>query len=257
MIVITINLHSMRSEEVNQMNIGIVEDDAETSAQTSALLTTYQQQHHLDLTWTTFASAEALLFAMQDTEFDLLLLDIRPAGRDGVTLAKTIRSRDANIAIAFLSNYEQYVFDGYDVDALAYIMKPLTLAKLTSLIEKAQKHLQPRAVMLSVDGVLQRVYLYNIRYVEANGHYLTVHTQTDDLRFKGVLDAFAADLPATTFVRVHRAFIVNLNFVSSLESTNLVLSDDTSIPVARGKRAALKTELLSHYRGLRNDGGKL
>lgn len=127
------------------MHIAIVEDDAATRATTTALLTAYQTEHNQELTWTNFESAEALLFALPDTAFDFLLLDIRLTGRDGMTLAKSIRARDANIAIAFLSNYEQYVFDGYDVDALAYIMKPLTAPKLAGLLSKAESRMQPEA----------------------------------------------------------------------------------------------------------------
>lgn len=237
------------------MHIAIVEDDAATRATTTALLTAYQTEHNQELTWTTFDSAEALLFALPDTAFDLLLLDIRLTGRDGMTLAKSIRARDANIAIAFLSNYEQYVFDGYDVDALAYIMKPLTAPKLAGLLSKAESRMQPEALMLSIHGNMQRVYLYDIRYVEASGHYLTVHTQTDDLTFKDTLDHLQEQLTGASFVRIHRAFIANLNFVSSLENSDLLLSDGTSIPVARGKRTTLKAQLLQHYRNLSQDGG--
>lgn len=232
------------------MHIALVEDDAAACAQAVVLLKQYAQTHEQTISWLTYRSAEAFLFAMPDQAFDLLLLDIRLGGQDGVTLAKTIRQRDANIAIAFLSNYEQYVFDGYDVDALAYIMKPLTLDKLAGLLTKTMARVQPEALMLSLHGNLERIYLYDIRYVEASGHYLTIHTQTADLTLKDTLDHLQTQLIGTNFVRVHRAFVVNLNFVSSLEAADLTLNDGTDIPVARSKRSALKNQLLQHYRTL-------
>lgn len=235
------------------MHIAIVEDDAAASAQAVALLKQYAQTHEPTISWLTYRSAEAFLFALPDQAFDLLLLDIRLGGQDGVTLAKTIRQRDANLAIAFLSNYEQYVFDGYDVDALAYIMKPLTLEKLTGLLTKAMARVQPEALMLNLHGNLERIYLYDIRYVEASGHYLTIHTQTADLTLKDTLDHLQTQLIGSNFVRVHRAFVVNLNFVSSLEAAELTLNDGTAIPVARSKRSALKDQLLQHYRTLNQE----
>ena len=124
------------------MHIAIIDDQAATRQATTQLLsqlTTPTQP----LQVTAYPTAEAFLFA--DEPADLLLLDIKlGSGMDGMTLAKQIREHDADTAIAFVSNYDEFVFDGYDVNAIDYVIKPITSDKLQHLISKVAAQTQPK-----------------------------------------------------------------------------------------------------------------
>ena len=123
------------------MHIAVIDDQAATREATVKLIRQLAQPSQ-PLQVAAYSNAEQFLFAEKSA--DLLLLDIKlGSGMDGMALAKKIRQHDPETAIAFVSNYDEFVFDGYDVNAIDYILKPLTVAKLKHLIEKVAGQTQP------------------------------------------------------------------------------------------------------------------
>ena len=110
------------------MHIAVIDDQAATREATVKLIRQLAQPSQ-PLQVAAYSNAEQFLFAEKPA--DLLLLDIKlGSGMDGMALAKKIRQHDPETAIAFVSNYDEFVFDGYDVNAIDYILKTLTVAKL-------------------------------------------------------------------------------------------------------------------------------
>ncbi|KMO53858.1 LytR family transcriptional regulator, partial [Lacticaseibacillus rhamnosus] len=128
------------------MHIAVIDDQAATREATVKLIRQLAQPSQ-PLQVAAYSNAEQFLFAEKPA--DLLLLDIKlGSGMDGMALAKKIRQHDPETAIAFVSNYDEFVFDGYDVNAIDYILKPLTVAKLKHLIEKVAGQTQPKLLAL-------------------------------------------------------------------------------------------------------------
>lgn len=233
------------------MQVAIVEDEPTTQMAITTVFRAAAKQMG-DLQWQCFASGEALLFALPEHTFDLVLLDIRLAGIDGMTTAKKIRQKDADLPLAFLSNYDQYVFDGYDVSAIGYLLKPLTLEKLLPLLAKVTKaKLQP-ALMVQTTAGLEKVFFYDVRFIEVQVHDCLLHLQERVVTVKQPLSELATQLD-DRFVKTHRAYLVNLGYVSALDGAQLTLNDGTTLPVARGQKQAVRQALLAHYRGLAHE----
>lgn len=115
----------------------------------------------------TFASAEAFLFEYEeDKAYDILLLDVEMKNINGIELAKRIRKDNNRAEIIFITSHFEFVGEGYEVDALHYLIKPISLEKLTQVLTKATEKLsvEPLSVVISSDGETVKLYESDIRY---------------------------------------------------------------------------------------------
>ncbi|MBS5586583.1 MAG: response regulator, partial [Clostridiales bacterium] len=111
--------------------MAICDDEASALEHTRLLAQAWAEQAGHAARIETFLTAEAFLIQYEeDKAFDLLLLDIEMARMNGVALARTVRAQNREIAIVFLTGYADYIADGYDVEALHYLLKPITREKL-------------------------------------------------------------------------------------------------------------------------------
>lgn len=234
------------------MKLAVVEDNLQTQQQIRTLLNAVNS-HGQPIITTFFDSGEAFLFQFStQQEVDLILLDIQLGGQNGMTVACKVREFDPQVALAFLSNYDDYVFDGYDVGALGYIMKPLTADKLRALLQKVATQTQVAYFLAEVEHEAIKIPLFDILYFEVQDHQINIHTQTKVYQIKSQLKEIQQQL-SPDFIQTYRSLIVNLNFISHLTKTGLVLNDGTSLPVSRQQRAKVKQDFLTHYRGLAHD----
>lgn len=182
-----------------------------------------------------FPSAESFLFhAEEDSDYDILLLDIEMGSMDGVTMAKKLRRQNDTVQIVFITGYSDYIAEGYEVAALHYLMKPVQEEKLCSVLDRAAEKLakNERVLSLETGGELVRVPIYRIRYAEVSGNYVTIHAQTD-VTVKMTLGELEQRLDER-FYRAGRSVIVNLTQISRVTKTEIKLSDGTAIPLPRG-----------------------
>ncbi|QVI34430.1 DNA-binding response regulator [Lacticaseibacillus chiayiensis] len=232
------------------MHIALIDDQAATRKATTKLIQQLSQPSQ-PLQVAAYASAEQFLFAERTP--DLLLLDIKlGSGMDGMTLAKRIRQHDPDTAIAFVSNYDEFVFDGYDVNAIDYIIKPLTKEKLQHLIDKTAARTQPKLLPLQTPSGLTRVPLYDISAIEVTNHQLQVHTQKTTYTVSGQLKDFLPHLD-DNFIQIYRSIVINLNFLSQLDHHTVAMADGTTYPVSRQQAPVVKQAFFKHFRGLTDD----
>ena len=183
----------------------------------------------------TFSSAESFLFHYEETkDYDILLLDIEMGLMDGVSMAKKIRQDNDAVQIIFITGYSDYIAEGYEVNALHYLIKPVKEEKLFSVLERAIEKVNKNDVVLNMDSAngMVRVPIYQIRFAEVFGNYVTIHAN-DDVVVKMTLNEIEKLLDER-FYRVGRSVIVNLNEVSRVTRTEIKLLDGTSIHLPRG-----------------------
>lgn len=178
----------------------------------------------------------------------MILLDIQMGKMDGVELARKIRERDNHVMIAFLTAVGDHVFEGYEVQAVRYLMKPLQQEKLSELLELAAKAFQNnrKYLILEVSGEKEKIYLEDILAVESQGHYLNFHTIRGNLEQKGTLATVGEKLD-DSFVQSHRSFFVNLLHVVRITKTECSLDNGETIPVSRGAYKKLNEEFIRFY----------
>lgn len=183
----------------------------------------------------TFSSAESFLFHYaEESDYDILLLDIEMGAMDGVTMAKQLRKENDTVQIIFITGYSDYISEGYEVAALHYLVKPVKKEKLFSVLDRAAEKLMRNEKVLNfeVGGEMVRVPIYQIRYAEVFGNYVTVHAASD-VHIKMTLGEIEKQLD-DRFYRVGRSAVVNLTQISRVTKTEIVLADGTAIPLPRG-----------------------
>lgn len=196
----------------------------------------------------TFPSAESFLFQYsEESDYDILLLDIEMGVMDGVSLAKRLRQENETVQILFITGYSDYIAEGYEVAALHYLMKPVKEDKLFTVLDRATERLRKaeRVLTLELGGEMVRVPLRQIRFVDVHLNYVTVHAK-EDYTIKKPLGEIAEALDER-FYRVGRSAVVNLTCINRVTKTDIHLNDGSTIPLPRGayegiNRAIIKME---------------
>jgi two-component system, LytTR family, response regulator len=201
----------------------------------------------LELVGTCRSAIEAMQ-VLQRESVDVLFLDVQMPDLTGVDFVRTLRP---NAAVVFTTAYKQYAVEGFDLDAVDYLIKPIPFDRFLKAATKVQERLQPAAppaagaapaapapaaaeefIFVKADYHTQRVTLRDIRYLEGLKDYVKIHTGAGKpLLTLNSLRAFEERLPATEFVRVHRSYIVALNWIDSIRKNRIYLAGDVVIPV--------------------------
>lgn len=182
-----------------------------------------------------FCSAESFLFHYaQEKDFHILLLDIEMGAMDGVTMARRLRRENEEVQIVFITGYSEYIADGYEVDALHYLMKPVKEEKLYSVLDKAAQKLRrnERMMNLELGGEMVRLPICQIRYADVQGNYATIHAK-DDYTVRRTLGEIEKELDER-FFRIGRSAIVNLHCISRVTKSDIYLHDGSVIALPRG-----------------------
>lgn len=230
------------------MKMVICDDNAADIAYVTGLIEVWKKQTQTAVELLSFPSAEALLFAWEENrDMDILLLDIEMGEMSGLELAKRLRQSGAGVQIIFLTGYMEYIAEGYDVEALHYLLKPVTGERLSQVLDRAVGRLRTRERMLRLelqDGVA-RLPLHEIRYLEVMRNYTTVHGR-EDYSVKRSLNDLEGELDES-FYRIHRSFIVNLRFVRRVTRTEVTLKDGAVLPLSRGRYEGLNRALIAYF----------
>ena len=193
-----------------------------------------------------FPSAEAFLFAYEEEkDYTILLLDIEMGGMDGVALARKIRAVDPAVQIVFITGYSDYIAEGYEVEALHYLLKPVREEKLSEVLSRAlQKYREnERMIPLELSGSMELVPLREIRYLEVFRNYTTVHAGRE-YTVRKTLAEFEKELADARFYRVSRSLLVNLLQIRRVSREEIILKSGEVIPLPRGKYEELNRAII-------------
>lgn len=234
------------------MHIAFCDDESALCAQLENHISRWAALRRCPYQSTAFPSAEALLFHLDGTcPFDLLLLDIELPGLSGIDLARTLRQTHRSLPLAFLTNHPGHVFEGYEVAALRYLLKPITEDALFPLLDLVQDQLEqdPPCLLLTSNGESLRIDLRDILCLEAQGHAVLLRTRDGPLTVKGPSFASLTAQLGPDFVPTHRSYRVNLRCVERVTRTSCLLENGESIPVSRSCWDALNRAFIDFYKG--------
>lgn len=217
----------------------IVVDDEELAR---ALVKTYiEKLDFLNLIGEAENPLEALQL-MKDHQVDLLFLDIQMPEVKGTDFAKMVGS---NTKIIFTTAYSQYALEGYELNAVDYLLKPITFERFVTAVNKVKtnKIVEKSDFITIKSGYdLHKVKYEDIQYIVSDSEYVTFHMANKKIISNQRLKALEQELPSAMFMRVHRSYIVNKNSVTGLKGRDLLLSD-VIIPVSDSYYDRVKDEL--------------
>ncbi|WP_418665912.1 LytR/AlgR family response regulator transcription factor [Allofournierella sp.] len=190
---------------------------------------------------TEYAAPEALLQALGQGSglCDLILLDIMfpGPGQDGLAFARRLRELRLGVSIVLISASPDYVLEGYGVQAVRYLLKPLEPEKLrAALLYDLHNHFPHRALTLFTKGGQVTVHQQDILYLESHGHSTCVHLLGGRvIPVAQKLSALEILLDSRHFCSCHKSFCVNLNHAASLRRYSLTLRGGEMVPVSKAK----------------------
>lgn len=226
------------------MRVAIVDDENTQREQTAEFIRRYEEEKSISLMVDSFSSGEDFLNNYSD--FDVIIFDVDMPGISGLDAAKKIREKDDRVVILFVTNMAQYAINGYEVDAVDYLIKPIGYYDFTMKFSKALKRIatsEAKSIVLEcVDGA-RRIKLAEISYVEVIGHYIIYHGIEAEYKARGSMAEHEKELSAYSFVRIHKSYLVNMKFLDNIKANEIELSNSVSLPIGR----AYKDGLMSLY----------
>ncbi|MDE6132470.1 MAG: LytTR family DNA-binding domain-containing protein [Oscillospiraceae bacterium] len=215
-----------------QITIALCDDDSEQIKNLRRLIGEWAEGKPFAVNIAGYESGEQFLFEYQDAPCNLLLLDIEMSGINGMELAKKLRSAGDMLPIIFITGYSDYMADGYDVEALHYLLKPVETDKLFAVLDRyAARRGSSEEILLSTAEGVCRTALECIAYIEAFGRKTAVHLQD-----RTVLEcnmSISEFENFSGFFHCHRSYIANLEQVRSITKNAVILETGEEIPLSR------------------------
>lgn len=233
------------------MHIAIAEDEKECTDVLTEYLSLFGQENNVEIQCRTYQNGMELLSSYQPV-WDLLLLDIEMPLMDGLTLAHKIREIDPNVMIVFITKTAQYAMAGYEVAALDYILKPVNYYAFSLKMRRALSILQTRQqrhLVVQGNGFIRKITLDTIRYIDVLGHTITYHTPQGTISSTGStsIRVLESDLAPNGFVRCSQCYLVNLQYVQSVEKDTVVLTGGECLGISRNRRKPFMQALLDYW----------
>ena len=211
----------------------------------------------LELVGTCESALEALGI-LQNQEIDLLFLDINMPDFNGMDFAKSL---DKAPGIIFTTAYSEYAIEGYKVDAIDYLLKPIDYPDFLKAASKAQQQLVKTTSPISEELSLKEDFLFiksehkiikinlqDITYMESMREYVRIHLNNRSPVMTLIsMKKLEESIPSDIFMRVHRSFIVNLRSITTIERNRIVFDEKTYIPVSEQYREAFRAYVEQYF----------
>ncbi|MEM9917877.1 MAG: LytTR family DNA-binding domain-containing protein [Bacteroidota bacterium] len=192
---------------------------------------------------------------MESTTIDLMFLDVHMPKMSGLDFLKSL---DNPPIIILTTAYPSFALEGYQLNVLDYLVKPITFQRFLKSALKAKKQFElltgtrpntekkssePDHFFIKSDGKIEKITFAELQYVEGMQNYLTLHTERGKFTTLLTLKSLLEKLPADRFVQVHRSFIVQLGKVQTIEG-QLLRIEGASIPISRSRLEEVTQRLL-------------
>lgn len=226
------------------IKIVLVDDAPEDREQLRSLLTDAVQKAGVISEISEFESAEDFLAVFEPENFDLCFLDIYMEGMNGMEAARQIRKLDPELALVFLTSSTDYVYEGYEVQALRYLTKPPIPKKVYAVIDHflGQTVLKNRRLTVSSGKQNYEIPYGKILYIMSVGNNIELHLKDTCIRlsarhtFTKTTEPLLSDF---RFISCARGVVVNLAHVQDLEKDRFLMDNGEPVPISRRQYAAV------------------
>lgn len=197
------------------MLIGICDDEEIIRNELLRLCEKFKSLNLSDINMISFSSGEELL--TYERPIDILFLDIQMKGMNGLRTAEKIREKDESMIIIFLTGFKGFMQAGYRVRAFRYLLKPVNELELMKTLTEAIKDITKNCkAVLGVEGETLFVKLKDIIYVEYVDRYTVIRTLRGSYESTTTMNEWESILNTGDFFRVHKAYIVNMEYIDEI-----------------------------------------
>lgn len=229
--------------------ISIVEDDDAFADALKRFLIQYQQINNVSLQISRYHNGAEFLEHYR-TETDIVLMDIEMPVMDGMATAHALRRLDTEVVLIFVTNLAQYAIRGYEVEALDYIVKPISYPHFALKMDKAMRKLPTRDnwyVIPTREGQV-RIDCSRIYYVESKDHLALFHTADGLFEARLTLSSVEQSMRRLGFSRPSNSFLLNLRHVQTVRNNQVIIHSET-FSIGRSRRKSFMDDLSAYLGG--------
>lgn len=227
------------------INIAICDDDIEELKIISNFVSKNIEKLNISFKITVFNEGQDLLEHMNSTKenFDIIFLDIYMKASQGINIAREIREFDKQCKIIFITSSHEHAIDSYEVRAVYYILKPINEEKLSAAIkiaieelDKENKHI----VIINKKGSYRILYK-DILYAESKARVVNIYLKSQEvITFYSKLEDFLQKLQDERFLKSHKSFIVNMDYILKIEDKHIFMVNKINIPISSANVSKIK-----------------
>lgn len=217
------------------INALICDDDQKYVDQISEYLDHYCYDHSLSYTVKTFTDGTQVKDS--DEVYNIAFLDIEVGNVSGLDIAKSLKEKNKNIIIFFVTEYEKYIDDAMDLFALRFIKKPVTENRIYKGLDKAIDLINEDEISFYLKDSrkiknIKSIKSKDIIYVETGNHKTMVFTNSGCYESAQLLDYWEKQLTNICFARTHKSFIVNMEYIDEYKRNEVKLKNGKIVPIA-------------------------
>ncbi|MDD3261272.1 MAG: LytTR family DNA-binding domain-containing protein [Oscillospiraceae bacterium] len=235
------------------LQIAVCDDNIDELSNMVQLIDLYRTSRHLNCEHAVFPNGFELVSALEKGKrFDIYCLDIMMPGFTGIDAAKEIRTFDKTAPILFFTSSPEFALESYSVKAINYVLKPISKEKLfftfDELLEQIKAKEEEDAVIVKSNEGIQKILISNLAFAEVIGRNVLYHLCSGKVvectePFSSVCDSL---LKYGCFIKPHRSFLVNMQYVDTIENHQITLQTLSAAPVAQGKAKEIKQQYLNY-----------
>ena len=231
------------------IKLAICDDEHVEITYLSTLAQEWAKARGIAIGISSYASAEHFIVS-HSVEPDILLLDIQMGAMDGMALARHIRRGNEAMQIIFITGYTEYLAEGYEVNALHYLVKPVGPVKLFAVLDKATERLQKddNFLLVQSEDETVRIRPLDIRYIESSAHYVQVNTTHGCIETRAKISDMEAAL-GSGFVRCHRCYLVGIRHISRITKSEVIMDGGQVIPLSRRLYKEVNRAFIDYHTG--------
>lgn len=191
-----------------------------------------------------FSSAIDLLAQLDKLNPDLLFLDIQMPNLTGLDFLKSLQNPPK---VIITTAYDQYALEGFELDVLDYLMKPIPFERFLKAAEKAKTHFQDAhdSFFVKTDKRTERVRYDELMYIESMQNYVILHTTSGKHMVHTTLKTMLDQLPESRFTQIHKQYIVNNQRIDAIEGNQVVVAN-IKLPISRTYRLEAKNTIFKN-----------
>ncbi|WP_099466756.1 LytR/AlgR family response regulator transcription factor [Konateibacter massiliensis] len=225
-----------------KIKIAICDDNEIFCNQIKEFILRYNKENKANCEVSTFCSGFDLL-GQYTEEYKFIILDIEMEGMNGIETALEIRKKNQKVIIWFLTVSEAYIMEGYKAEAFRYLLKPLSYEVFeeqftTSLSWVEEKYVRP--IVVEYKNETYHLEEDDILFIEVFGHKLIFHLQDKAITSIDSLRNIETMLNKSSFVRIHRSYLINLKKVKTFNKTEIIMHNNERVPISKYKEKEFK-----------------
>lgn len=233
------------------IRIAIVEDEPTERDRIKVYLEEIAQEDQTQFDIEQYSSGMAFVMrGMKD--YDLVLMDIDMPNLNGIETAKALRKVDQSATLIFVTNMAQYAISGYEVNAIDFILKPVNRYSFAIKIKRAISRTAKKndnAIQIKMDGTIFLVHMYQIMYLEVDGHYVIFHTTQGDYKEYTTLKPAQKRINSSHFVQCNQSFLINMKYIESVSRESVTVGG-TIIYISRKMKTEFMNAVLDFLGGM-------